>query len=91
MNSSNAARTRFDFTRFLKSNSEIVFSIVSEPPSDRPQDSCVDLCNAYFSPSIAQQEGRVFLNLVSEEGVTLGDLEIEWAGKELVSELLSSS
>jgi hypothetical protein len=45
----------------------IVFSIVSEPPADRPDEPCVDLCSAEWSLCDMKQEGRIRLPLQSFE------------------------
>ena len=82
------ARTRFSFSRFLQSKTPLVFSIVSEPPLDHPDDPCIDLCFAEWCLSEATTDGRVGLKMVNDQGMSIGSLELEWQGADLVKRLL---
>ena len=71
------------FHQFIKSRGEIVFSVVSEPPSSRPDDSCIDLCAVPWSPS-GWKDGVISLDLTSEDGKHVGKFEFEWIGCDFV-------
>lgn len=74
------------FKQFLESGGEIVFSVVSEPPPSRPDDACIDLCAAPWTPRTCP-DGIVTLDLATENGQKVGSLEFEWIGAEFIKSL----
>ncbi len=65
---------------FLQNSKEIIFSVVSEPPAEQPNEPCIDLCNAYWDLTLPLQKEVLSLDLISEEGITVGRLEIVYQG-----------
>lgn len=76
------------FKQFLESGGEIVFSVVSEPPPSRPDDPCIDLCAAPWTPRSCP-DGLVSLDLETENGEKVGKFEFEWIGSEFIKSVKS--
>lgn len=74
------------FRQFLECGGEIVFSVVSEPPPSRPDDPCIDLCAAPWTPRECD-DGLVSLELSAENGSKVGKFEFEWMGSEFIKSL----
>lgn len=86
MDHSTNSRILISFRQFLESGGEIVFSVVSEPPPSRPDDPCIDLCAAPWTPRECT-DGLVSLDLVAENGTKVGKFEFEWMGSEFIKSL----
>jgi hypothetical protein len=74
------------FKQFLESGGQVVFSVVSEPPPSRPDDACIDLCAAPWTPT-ACPDGLVYLDLETENGTKVGKFEFEWIGAEFIKSM----
>lgn len=75
------------YREFLLARGEIVFSVVSEPPPTRPDDACVDLCTAFWTPRDASTDGIISLDLFSEDRQRVGSIEIDWKGHKFMESL----
>ena len=94
------ARDLFSLSRLVQSKKGtesygnpvvMTFAVVSEPPPERPEEACVDLCMAELKLEDLKEEGLVRIPMRSFEDGSQegwGELELEWSGLAVIEKAL---